>query len=132
MSAPRDRRLTLVVVLVVVAGCSNVVADQSPSGLCEAAPPAIVTAVSEGLVTGTSLTGARMVRDPEREDTWLVAAELDGPGISGEGEVGVWATDRPDDPTMIWSVDAFALQFSEWPRIPDPTLSERAFARACL
>jgi hypothetical protein len=131
MSMPRDRRLALVVVLV-LAGCASPAADQSPSGLCEAAPEALVTAVSAGLVAGTSLTGARMVRDPEREDIWLVAAELDGPGITGEGEIGVWATDRPDDPTMIWSVDAFALQFSEWPRIPDPSLSEREFARACL
>ena len=132
MPTLRDRRLVLVVVLVLAAGCSSPAADQSPSGLCEAAPAALVTAVSEGLIADTSLTGARMVRDPEREDIWLVAAELDGPGITGEGEVGVWATDLPDDPTMIWSVDAFALQFSEWPRIPDPTSSERAFARACL
>jgi hypothetical protein len=73
-----------------------------------------------------------MVRDPEREDIWLVAAELDGPGITGEGEIGVWAIDRPDDPVSIYSVDAFALQFSDWPRIEDPSLSERAFARACL
>ena len=131
MSTSRDRYLVLIVVLV-LAGCASPVPDQSPSGLCEAAPAALVTAVSAGLVAGTSLTAARMVRDPEREDIWLVAAELDGPGISGEGEIGVWATDLPDDPTMIWSVDAFALQFSEWPRIPDPTLSERALARACL
>jgi hypothetical protein len=131
MPTSRDRRLALVVVLV-LAGCASPVADQSPSGLCEAAPAALVTAVSAGLVAGASLTGARMVRDPAREDIWLVAAELDGPGITGEGEIGVWATDRPDDPTMIWSVDAFALQFSEWPRIPDPSLSEREFARACL
>jgi hypothetical protein len=131
MSTSRDRQLALAVVLV-LAGCASPVADQSPSGLCEAAPAALVTAVSEGLVTGTSLTEARMVRDPERDDTWLVAAELDGPGITGEGEIGVWATDRPDDPTMIWSVDAFALQFSDWPRIPDPSASERAFARACV
>jgi hypothetical protein len=132
MSTPRDRLRALVVVIVLVAGCSSQVADQSPSGLCEAAPAALVTAVSAGLIAGTSLTGARIVRDPEREDIWLVAAELDGPGISGEGEVGVWATDRPDDPATIWSVDAFALQFSLWPRIPDPSSSERAFARACL
>ena len=131
MPTSRDRRLALVVVFV-LAGCASPVPDLPPSGLCEAAPAALVTAVSEGLVADTSLTGARIVRDPEREDIWLVAAELDGPGITGEGEVGVWATDRPDDPTMIWSVDAFALQFSEWPRIPDPTSSERAFARACL
>jgi hypothetical protein len=131
MPTSPDRRLALVVVLV-LAGCASPAAGQSPSGLCEAAPAALVTAVSAGLVAGASLTGARMVRDPEREDIWLVAAELDGPGITGEGEIGVWATDRPDDPTMIWSVDAFALQFSEWPRIPDPSLSEREFARACL
>ncbi|HEX4897313.1 MAG TPA: hypothetical protein VFV53_03030 [Candidatus Limnocylindrales bacterium] len=131
MSTSRDRRPAFVVVLVLT-GCASPVPDQSPSGLCEAAPAALVTAVSEGLVAGTSLTGARMVRDPEREDFWLVAAELDGPGITGEGEIGVWATDLPDDPTMIWSVDAFALEFSEWPRIPDPSLSEREFARACL
>jgi hypothetical protein len=131
MSTPRDRHLALVVVLV-LAGCASPVPDQPPSGLCEAAPDTLVTAVSAGLVAGTSLTGARMVRDPEREDTWLVAAELDGPGISGEGEIGVWATDRPDDPATIYSVDAFALQFSDWPRIPDPSFSERAFARACL
>ena len=132
MSTSHDRKLALVVGLVLVAGCSSQVANQSPSGLCEAAPATLVTAVSAGLVAGTSLTGARMVRDPEREDTWLVAAELDGPGISGEGEIGVWATDRPDDPATIYSVDPFALQFSEWPRIPDPSSAERAFARACL
>jgi hypothetical protein len=130
MSTSRDRHLALVVL--VLAGCASPVPDQPPSGLCEAAPAALVTAVSAGLVAGTSLTGARMVRDPEREDIWLVAAELDGPGIAEEGEIGVWATDRPDAPATIYSVDAFALQFSDWPRIPDPTTSERAFARACL
>ena len=64
MSTSHDRKLALVVGLVLVAGCSSQVANQSPSGLCEAAPATLVTAVSAGLVAGTSLTRARMVRDP--------------------------------------------------------------------
>lgn len=73
-----------------------------------------------------------MIRDPERSNVYLIAAEIDGPGVEGAGEVGVWATNDPRDPVTIYAVDGYAGEFSDWATLPDATASEWTLARRCL
>jgi hypothetical protein len=91
-----------------------------------------VDAISTGLVGGTNLSAARMVKDPERQNVWLIAAEINGPGIESAGDVGVWATNNPDDPGTIFAVDSFAGEFSSWGRMPDASPSEWQLAQGCF
>ena len=45
----------------------------------------------------------------------FLAAEIDGPGIEGDGEVGVWlVTDISGGSTPIFAINAEAHKFSEW------------------
>jgi hypothetical protein len=99
---------------------------------CEAAPSALAAAISSGLLGGTHLSGARMVRHPDRQDVWLIAAEIDGPGIDGPGEIGVWATTDPSGSGSIFSISAFADEFSDWGHMPGPASSEAEFGASCL
>ena len=45
----------------------------------------------------------------------LFAAEIDGPGLEGTGDVGVWATNDPAGGGSILAVDDTAKERSSWP-----------------
>lgn len=58
------------------------------------------------------------VRSQDFERVWFIAAEIDGPGIEDEGEVGIWATNAdPDGSSLgtVFAVNGFAQEFSTWP-----------------
>jgi len=130
---PSSRRNRVLVGLVVtgLAVASQLGGCIGPAN-CEAAPGALTAAISTGLLGGTHLSGARIVRHPDRSDVWLVAAEIDGPGVNGPGEFGVWATTDPSGSGSIFSISAFADEFSDWGDMPGPASSEAEFAASCL
>jgi hypothetical protein len=129
-------RVASLALITLLAACSsgggNGNVGTGPPSRCEAAPATLTAAVSTGLLGGTHLSRARMILDPERENVWLLAAEIDGPGVDDAGDIGVWATNRPNDPGTVYAVDSFAGQFSDWAQIPDPSVSEWQLARSCL
>jgi hypothetical protein len=116
----------------ILAACGGKASSRPAVVDCQAAPNAIVEAIETGLLGGTRLSRTAMVRDPERSNVWLVAGEIDGPGVEEQGDVGVWATNNPQDPGTVYAVDPYADQFSDWGRIPDPSVSEWDLARSCL
>jgi len=105
--------------------------ESKPEG-CGSAPAVALAAISTGLLGGTHLGTAAIISDPERSNVSLIAAVIEGPGIEGSDSIGVWATNNPSDPGTIYSVDAFATEFSEWPLMPDASVSEWQLARRCL
>lgn len=118
----------------------------APSGgPCAAAPPAVVTALAKGLTVsgGGRLTNAKVLQTGVFQRTSVLVAEIDGPGIDGPGQVGVWSTtDRLSPRSHFISANSLARQFSRWPATIDPkdlaavaaadATAEVLQARACL
>jgi hypothetical protein len=44
----------------------------------------------------------------------MVAADIQGTGMEGDGEIGVWATNSLDGSGSIFAVDGLAKEFSDW------------------
>jgi len=117
-----------------------VVASPAPSVECIGVDPALVGLIDDQAVKGAGLvmTGrAAAVRDPDRVQVFMVAAEFTVPGNGRQ--VGVWATSSTDGrPSAILAVDGMAKQFTSWPDASKTdagiTGGERSVldARSCL
>lgn len=105
---------------------------------CLDVSPALVEAIESGLnVTGGGSIGrAAAVRSGAHQNAFYVAAEIRGAGI--DGTIGVWATNNLDAQGMLYSVDGYANEFSDW---GDGRTTDAAFsmsdpgareARTCL
>jgi hypothetical protein len=54
------------------------------------------------------------VRSSDYKQVYFVAAELDGSGLSGSGDVAVWATNNIRQTRAVYAVNVFARDFSDW------------------
>lgn len=94
---------------------------------CSNASSALLTAIEQGLTVtgGGSLSEGATVKSADFSEVWFVAAEIDGPGMEGGGEVGVWATNSLSGSGSIFAVNAIANEFSDWAdgRTTDAALS---------
>lgn len=95
-------------VAAMLAGCGG-----SATTDCEPVPRTTLDAIEDGLTVqgGGSLSTGRA---KEGTDWWYVAAEIDGPGLEEDGDIGVWAMPAPDEPGPIFAAEAFAREFSDW------------------
>lgn len=89
-------------------------ATPTPASRCQPAPAILLDSIAEGLTVtgGGSLRNGWTVRSDDFEKAHFVAAEITGAGM--DGTVGLWVTNNPNNPTMLFSVDAFAKEFSDW------------------
>jgi hypothetical protein len=86
------------------------------SARCSSASDALLQTIADGLtVDGATLTSGFVVRSDQFEDVYMVAAEIDGPGLEGAGDVGVWATNDTAGGGSILSVADTAKERSSWP-----------------
>jgi len=88
-------------------------------GNCESVSADFLDGIETGLTVqgGGSLGAASAVKSGDFESVWFVAAEINGSGMEGSGEVGVWATNSdPSGPVSgtIYAVNGFATEFSDW------------------
>ena len=96
-------------------------------------------AIGEGLTVqgGGGLRRAYVVRSDDFEKVYMVAGDLQGAGLEGETDIGVWATNSPKGAGLIMAVDSVAQEFSEWPAADqtDAAIEQSAHgvdeARAC-
>jgi hypothetical protein len=81
---------------------------------CVAAPESATT-IAEGLtVQGGTLRDAYAVALPAGHDfEYVVAAEIDGTGLEGDGHIGTWATGPLGD-RRIFAANAVAQEHSKW------------------
>jgi len=90
-----------------------------PADLCLAVAPDKIANIAQGLtVTGggtLDAATARAVRSTEYDQVFFIAAEIDGTGMEGKGDIGVWASNslEPGD-GLIFAVGGFATEFSDW------------------
>jgi hypothetical protein len=83
---------------------------------CSPASPALLSAISQGLTVqgGGTLQAGYTVKSADYEKVWMVAAEINGAGMDGVGDVGLWATNDLNGAGMIFAVDGMANEFSDW------------------
>jgi hypothetical protein len=84
---------------------------------CKRASKRLLSAIEAGLeVSGGegSLRRGYIVRSEDFSKVYLVAADIQGPGMEGRGDVGVWATNSPRAEGLIFAVDGMAQEFSDW------------------
>ena len=85
-------------------------------GPCKTAPRALVRVIAARLTEHETLRHAQAVRSGTKR-VWFVSAEIDGPGLEGDGEIGTWAKEGPLAPAggVILAVDTvFAQVLSGW------------------
>jgi hypothetical protein len=79
-------------------------------GRCERVSNAVLNAIAEGLtVTGSgTLRNGYAVKSKDFSKVYMVAADIQGVGMEGDGEIGVWATNSLDGTGLILAVDGLA------------------------
>lgn len=89
-------------------------ATPTPASRCQPAPAILLDSIAEGLTVtgGGGLRNGWTVRSDDFEKAHFVAAEITGEGMSGT--VGLWVTNDPASPGTLYSVNAFAKEFSDW------------------
>jgi hypothetical protein len=83
---------------------------------CVPAGSTVIDGISEGLtVTGGGfLRNGWAVRSDDFRRIYFVGGEIDGPGIEGDGNVGLWAVNSLDEPALVFSINSTAREFSDW------------------
>lgn len=86
------------------------------TGRCERVSSAVLNAIAEGLTVegGGTLRNGYAVKSDDFSKVYMVAADIQGAGMEGDGEVGVWATNSLDGAGLIFAVDGLAKEFSDW------------------
>ena len=86
------------------------------TGRCELVSSAVLNAIAEGLTVtgGGTLRNGYAVKSDDFSKVYMVAADIQGTGMEGDGEVGVWATNSLDGGGLIFAVDGLAKKFSDW------------------
>lgn len=99
----------------------------TPASRCQPAPAILLDSIAEGLTVtgGGGLSNGWTVRSADYEQAYFVAAEITGEGMGGS--IGLWITNDPASPGMLFSVNAFAKEFSQW---PDGGNTDAAFSQS--
>ena len=86
------------------------------TGRCEKVSNALLNAIAEGLTVsgGGTLREGYAVKSNDFAKVYMVAADIQGTGMEGDTEIGVWATNSLDGGGPIFAVDGLAKEFSEW------------------
>jgi hypothetical protein len=112
----RVSRYVLLTALVplLVAGCAS--DKKAATSRCDEASTALLAAIAAGLsVDGEgALPRGSVVRSSDYKKLYFAAAEIDGPGLEGKGDVGVWVTNSLSGEGLIMSVNSMAEEFSDW------------------
>ena len=86
------------------------------TGRCEKVSSAVLNAIAEGLTVtgGGTLRHGYAVKSDDFSKVYMVAADIQGAGMEGDDEIGVWATNSLDGAGLIFAVDGVAKEFSDW------------------
>lgn len=101
-------------------------AAAGPGRECIPVPKARIKGMETGLtVKGGSLRmPAYAVKSDDFEKVWMMAVELDAPGLKGDGDIGVWGTNGdPTDTTdfgLTLAANGIAREFSDWGAVAKP------------
>lgn len=121
------RRTLTVAVAIVVAACGGgngaitIPQTEATASRCEEASRSLLDEVASMLTVsgGGTLRDGMLVRSNDFDYVFFLAAEIDGPGLTERGDIGIWATNEPEGSGLILSADAVANEFSDWLHGPE-------------
>ena len=76
----------------------------------------MVGQLTDGLIEHVTLLNVHRVRSQDQAGVYFVSAELEGPGLEGGDDVATWATDSLAVDGSVYSVNALAIEQSNWPQ----------------
>jgi hypothetical protein len=90
--------------------------SQQAKTKCQRASRRLLDAIETGLTVtrGGNLRRGYIVQSKDFEKVYMVAADIQGSGMQGSDDIGVWATNSPQGEGVIYAVDGFAQEFSDW------------------
>ncbi len=120
-----------VLLVAVIAGCAGDTTSEESEGSqaqapspqtasdakCERASRELLDAIGTGLEVGGGgeLRRGYIVRSGDFEKVYMVAADIQGPGLEGGDDIGVWATNsKQAGGGIIMAVNGVAQEFSDW------------------
>src|SRR5215212_8047147 len=121
MKRPSGCAAVVVLVIGLVIGWSLVGGSifQKPDlSRCVSVPTQVLEGIATGLTVdgGGYLRGGKAVKSRDLDDTWFVAADIEGPSLDGADQIGVWATHgiTLSDVGPIYPAEALADEFTDW------------------
>lgn len=114
------RVLAVVIAGLFAVGCGEESSSGGKSGSsessCERASRKLLNTIATGLEVqgGGRLRKGFVVRSGDFKRVYMVAADIQGPGLEGGDDIGVWATNSPQAEGVIYAVDTVAQEFSDW------------------
>ena len=83
---------------------------------CRRAPRNVLNRIEVGLQVpnGGKLRNAYVVRSADFKKMYIVAADIQGFGMEGKDDIGLWATNSLAEGGLTFAVDGFAQDFSDW------------------
>jgi hypothetical protein len=84
---------------------------------CRRAPRKVLNRIEVGLQqvpNGGKLRNGYVVRSADFKKMYIVAADIQGLGMEGKDDIGVWATNSLAEGGLTFAVDGFAQDFSDW------------------
>ena len=110
-----------------IGGCAS---PSAPSAACQPVAAERAAAIL-GSAGGVTVDKAGAVKSSEHKSAYYVAIRFSGPGV--DKQVGVWATNGLDSGS-VYSVDAFAEQFSGLPKMDGFSTTDEGAeaARSCV
>ena len=110
-----------------VSSTARATTTTAKSTRCLEVPADKVEGIATGLKGGTTLRSAQAVKSKDYEKVWIISAEIEGPGVEGDDQIGTWASNGlTASEGLILSIDGFAKQFSDW---PDGSKSKAGFSQ---
>jgi hypothetical protein len=88
-----------------------------PASRCVAVPPALLKRLERGLtVSGVGrLRRAKAVKSSDFIYLYMVAADIESPGLEGGDDIAVWSTNSlQSGAPIIFAVDGAARAYSQW------------------
>ena len=88
----------------------------SHGGHGEPVDDALVSTIGEELTVdgGGSLRNAQAVRSSNFEQARFVTADIEGRGLEGREDIGIWVTNDLEAPGSVHAVDEVGKEFSDW------------------
>jgi hypothetical protein len=83
---------------------------------CRPAPKTVMERIEAGLTVdgGGKLRNGYAVRSGDFKKVYMVAADIQGPGLGGKDDVGVWSVNSLGNGGSTYAVDSMAQEFSDW------------------
>ena len=105
--------------------------DSGGSARCLNVSGAKLNDIEQGLEPGLSLRNGQAVRSDDYEQVYMIAADIQGPGLEGSDDVGVWSSNSlRANQGLVFAVDAVAREFTNWGRLPNSSSTDHGVREA--